>query len=493
MPEEKVETKQLLKSGLISKEREKGTKAEELLKAGFIQEEKEKPFQAELKLILKQIEENKKLLSEEKDYLHLYLSLENFIIDNLRYTTESLRADIKERFNVHWFSPRLRALFTLKDPDNLIFSLLFLESILKHLSHNLRPEAIQRTINDITRNRLINNIIITEEKIDLSAAERKIFSDGKDFSKVTQNINKTISALYTYSTNKVGVSQTKQIFSATFNELNIKYSKIPKFIETVKTLPQDILEEERLELLTKEELEKVSKRLARIDVMKSEFTNIAAHELGTPLTPIIIHLDSMVKNKKSKISKEEKEKLKICLRNAKRLDSLVDEILDISKLEAGEMKFDMGNINIIKLIKHTKQDLGPSAIKKGLKLITNIPRKLPMVKGDEKRLMQVMENLVKNAIKFTDKGSVTISAKQIAKNIEVRIKDTGVGIDKEDTLRVFTKFFQAEPAATRRKKGTGLGLAISKAIIEAHKGNISVESEKGKGSVFKFKIPKATR
>jgi signal transduction histidine kinase len=124
-----------------------------------------------------------------------------------------------------------------------------------------------------------------------------------------------------------------------------------------------------------------------------------------------------------------------------------------------------------------------------LDLTMEVPDKLPLINGDEWRIGQVMGDLINNAIKFTDKGKITIRAKEEGDNIKVEIEDTGIGISKENISKMFTKFFQVETGADRKYEGTGLGLVIAKMIIEAHKGKIWIDSKLEKGSKFIFTLP----
>jgi len=226
--------------------------------------------------------------------------------------------------------------------------------------------------------------------------------------------------------------------------------------------------------------------LKKLDKMKSEFVNIAAHELKTPLIPIIGYIELLLSKD---LPKDVKEKLEIILKAAKREQKLVDDLLNISRLEAGTMEFDMSPIDMKKLIESCANQMLPKIKEKGLELVLDLPEKLPVIKGDEFRLSQVLTNLLDNAIKFTEKGKITVRARQEGDNLIVSIEDTGIGIAKEHMPKLFTKFFQAEMSAKRRHEGTGLGLAISKGIIEAHGGKIWAESELGKGSVFSFSLP----
>lgn len=461
--------------------------AGQLAKKGLIKEAQ--PIS--LSPILREIKKNRKLPSEERDYLRLYFSLENFIINsNLGYTPESLRENIKSRFNTQWFPPRIKALFNLKEPDRIVFSGIILEAILKHLSQNLDPGAIQNKINETTRNQLLQGIIITKEKIDLDIAEKRIFASEEQFDKAIKEINELLTELYKYSVRNIGAFETKKIFGNAFNEIKTKYSNIPKFIDVVRALPAGILEEERFDLLSREELENISRRLAKIDLMKSEFTNIAAHELKTPLVPLMGFLERLNKDpKRFKLTGEVQKQIEICLRNAKKLNSLVDDILSISLLETGEMKFEMGDLNIIEIVSNTKADLLDSAQEKSLSLNVIMPSRLPTIRGDKQRISQVLNNLVSNAIKYTNDGSVTISAKQKGKKVIIHVKDTGIGIDKKNIPNLFAKYYRTDTAETRKQKGAGLGLAICKGIIEKHSGSIGVKSALGKGSTFYITLP----
>jgi len=258
------------------------------------------------------------------------------------------------------------------------------------------------------------------------------------------------------------------------------------------------LEEQRIATLTlleeiqeaKQNLNKSYEELKSLDKFKDEFINISAHELKTPLTPIIGYIDLMLGDKKSKMDELEREQLHICLRNAVRLKNLVGDITDISKLETKAMKFNMKPVKVEDIINGVTQDLMPDAEKKQINIAANIPPDLPLINADPERLTQALSNLVENAIKFTDKGGVTISAEKQKNEILVKVEDTGIGIAKKSRDKLFTKFFQADMSPSRRVQGTGLGLVICKEIIESHGGKVRVEIKGlGKGSVFSFTLP----
>lgn len=233
-------------------------------------------------------------------------------------------------------------------------------------------------------------------------------------------------------------------------------------------------------------LRKAHEELKSVDQMKTDFMNMAAHELKTPLVPMVGYLHMI---DKEKLSDKDKESIDIALRNTKRLQRLVEDVLDIAKLESKVMKFNMENVQLANLVKDSVASAEPLAKEKELTLKTEVSEKLPPISGDEGRLTQVLTNLINNAIKFTDQGGVTVEARAEEDNVVVHVKDTGIGIAEEDKAELFTKFFQVDTSARRKHGGTGLGLAICKEIVEAHNGKIWVESELGKGSTFSFSLP----
>jgi signal transduction histidine kinase len=241
---------------------------------------------------------------------------------------------------------------------------------------------------------------------------------------------------------------------------------------------------------TRRKLDRTYKELKKLDRMKAEFMNISAHELKTPLIPIIGYLDMIIRGEMGKINSKEKESLAIALRSAQRLQRLVSDILNISKLETGAMKFYIDDISLTALIGNLVESMMPFANEKKIKLTSKIDKNLPLIKGDISRITEVFENLMNNAIKFTEKGEVLIESKIEGKNMIISVKDSGLGMSKEFIKKKLFKKFQQEDSTERRKYGgTGLGLAICKSIVERHKGRIWAESEIGKGSTFYVSLP----
>ena len=286
-----------------------------------------------------------------------------------------------------------------------------------------------------------------------------------------------------------GAEETEKIFKNAYKKVEKRFHHATTITYILRAVPKGTLDVERFDMLTKEEVERVAKELQKLEMMKSEFSNIAAHELRTPLTPIIGFLDRLVKDpKKFKLTEEVKQDLEICLRNAKRLNLLVEDILSMSKLQSGEMKFNMMNLDLKKIIYNVQKDLLGMARKKKLSIKVILSSVLPNIEGDEQRITEVLTNLVDNAIKFSDKGVISISAKRKNNEVEVQVKDQGIGIDKKDIIKLFQTYYQVRSSVGKRV-GSGLGLALSKKIIEKHGGKIGVESDLGKGSSFYFTLP----
>jgi len=235
------------------------------------------------------------------------------------------------------------------------------------------------------------------------------------------------------------------------------------------------------------ERRKVENELKKSERLKTEFMNIVAHELKSPVTPIKGYLDLIISDKKA--SEQTKSWAKVSLRNAERLLKLVNDILDVSRLDTDTMRFDMEKLDIIQVLNEISEDMRPAIESKKLKLITNIPKDLPNIIGDKFRLSQVFKNLFTNAIKFTDNGSITVEAEKKKDSILIVFKDTGIGISKDELKKIFNKFYQAYTGDDRKNEGTGLGLYICKEIVQKHNGEIWVESEIGKSSQFYVKLP----
>ncbi|MCJ2534021.1 MAG: PAS domain S-box protein, partial [Candidatus Thermoplasmatota archaeon] len=235
------------------------------------------------------------------------------------------------------------------------------------------------------------------------------------------------------------------------------------------------------------EREKVVRELKKSENLRTEFMNIAAHELKSPVTPIKGYLELIESDKD--VDEKIRKWARIALRNAERVLLLVNDILDVSRLDTDTMRFNMEKIDSVKILDDAAEDMKPAIKNKNLKFIKEIPKDLPEIFADKYRLSQVLKNLLGNAIKFTDYGSISLKASIEENHLRVSVEDTGVGISSDELKKIFAKLYQAYTGEDRKNEGAGLGLYICKEIIRKHKGEIWAKSEIGKGSSFFIKLP----
>ena len=258
-----------------------------------------------------------------------------------------------------------------------------------------------------------------------------------------------------------------------------------------------------------QEIKETNQKLEKLERLKSEFISIVSHELRTPLTSIKNSLDILHSGRCGEVPQAADKFLSMAQRNVQRLSGIINDLLDLSKIEAGKMDFHFTQTDIHAVIDYVKSTFLNVAKEKGLNLISEETPSLPQITADSQRLEQVLTNLVSNAIKFTPAGknitikSELVNADEIDKNncfrdilsklngkyIMVSVVDEGIGISEENLLRAFDKFAQIENSLSRKVGGTGLGLPIAKQLIETHKGAIWCESKPDKGSAFKFVLP----
>ena len=239
------------------------------------------------------------------------------------------------------------------------------------------------------------------------------------------------------------------------------------------------------------------------DAAKSSFLSTVSHELRTPLTsvlgfakiirrrleerlfPLIPENDRKITQAKAQVI----ENLGVVVSEGERLTKLIDDVLDLAKIEAGKFTWNMGSVSVAQVIERATAATSSLFDAKKLDLVLEIEPDLPEITGDEHRLIQVVINLISNAVKFTDAGSITCAVRSQDSDLLVSVKDSGIGIAITDQPKVFEKFKQVGDTLTDKPKGTGLGLPICKEIVEYHGGRIWVESEPGRGSTFSFTLP----
>ena len=272
-------------------------------------------------------------------------------------------------------------------------------------------------------------------------------------------------------------------------ELQVQTEELQVQTEELQVLNREIqhqsdeLKEQNIELeIQRQQVEEATR-------LKSEFLSNMSHELRTPLNSVNALSRVLILQAGEKLSSEEVNYLEIIERNGKHLLSLINDILDLSKIEAGRMDVQVVSFSIKTLVENVVENIMPLADEKQIRVKKFIPDNLPKIESDESRVVQILQNIVANAIKFTDEGSVTIRIKKQNTDLNIRVTDTGIGITQTDLETIFEEFRQADGASTRKFEGTGLGLSIAYKAAKLLGGDIRVKSTIKKGSEFTVTLP----
>ena len=332
--------------------------------------------------------------------------------------------------------------------------------------------------------------ILKKEKIKVVVSDQRMpeIQGVKFLQEVKQHNPDVIRILFTGYTD----------FSAAEEAINVGevyrfISKPWKTTELLSTIRQSI-EHYDLVLETKtktEELELANKRLKAMYEIQKEFTSTVSHELRTPLASIKTAIDLVVKKMVGEINQEQEEVLGRAKNNVDRLKRLIDDILDLTKIESGKLQMNFMMNDIHRVITEVVEAQKDVAQNRGLYLKTELDAKVPKIPFDSDRIIQVLNNLLGNAVKFTKQGGITVKTqdKSQENHVVVSVIDTGKGISEKDISKLFQKFQQLESAEENEEGGTGLGLAICKEIVTRHGGKIWVESKPGEGTAFNFILP----
>ncbi len=237
------------------------------------------------------------------------------------------------------------------------------------------------------------------------------------------------------------------------------------------------------------ELEYRRRQVEEANRLKSQFLSNMSHELRTPLNSVNTLSRVLISQAGERLSPEENSYLEIIERNGKHLLSLINDILDLSKIEAGKMDLHLTRFSLAAAIDNVVETLVPLARQKGIILETKLPEPLPLIKSDEAKVHQILENIIANAVKYTEKGRVCVSVLEHQNYFDIKVEDTGIGISTKDLPTIFEEFRQADGTTTRKFEGTGLGLSIAYKAARLLGGDVKVSSVIGQGSVFTVQIP----
>ena len=230
------------------------------------------------------------------------------------------------------------------------------------------------------------------------------------------------------------------------------------------------------------------------DRAKSEFVSFVAHELRTPMTSIRGYAELLAKGAVGPLTPQQEEFLATILSNAERMQVLVSDLRDISRIELGQLQLELKPVRLTEALENGLEATRAQIDARSQRLELDVPDDLPPVYADPARLEQVLINLLSNAYKYTPEGGqIRVRARRQNGDVHCAVSDSGIGISPEDQARLFTKFFRSEDPAVREMPGTGLGLCIVKSLVELQGGHIIVESQLGRGTTFAFTVPVASR
>ena len=284
------------------------------------------------------------------------------------------------------------------------------------------------------------------------------------------------------------------------DEIGVVYEGFQDMLERIKRQNVDLQKERaslarRVEERTADlnaanaELAIAKERAEAADRLKSAFLAAVSHELRTPLNSIIGFTGITLQGLAGPLNDEQAKQLGMVQKSARHLLNLINDILDISKIEAGEVKITPEPFDVRESIEKMMETMTPLAEEKGLALVTELAPEVGQITSDQRRVEQILINLVNNAVKFTDKGEARVHSEISDGWLVTRVTDTGIGIKPEDMGKLFQVFHQIDSGLTRRHEGTGLGLSICKKLVELLGGEIRAESEFGAGSTFTFTLP----
>lgn len=285
------------------------------------------------------------------------------------------------------------------------------------------------------------------------------------------------------------ISKTESALRESKRELEQKVADMAEAKTAILNMMEDTEELNREIVAAHKRMEENFTELKEADIKKNEFMSIAAHELKTPMTSI--HgFSQLLQNPAIAGDREKRNKyLAIMDKETTRLAKLVNDILDLSRVDLGAVTFDISEVDVSHVIDSVKTEMGVQTKAKGIESEYIVDKNLPKINTDRERLTQVLMNLINNAVKYTPKGKITVKVFGEDKGVHFVVKDTGIGIAKKNQPKIFSRFYQVDSSYTRSAGGVGLGLSLCREFIELLGGKIWFESELGRGSEFHFTLP----
>ncbi len=387
--------------------------------------------------------------------------------------------------------------FSAVNPEGEFANVISAKSIFHHKNIPDSSNFYFRTVaGEIPPKEIISIPIMENDKV---LAIISLISINKFDDETLQVLRQTWTNINVFYNNLMANERTRVLadnLSIAYQKLETQSEELQEQTEELQEQTEELQEQsEELRVTTNElqnqnvKLEAQKKQVESATKLKSEFLSNMSHELRTPLNSILALSHVLIQQTKDKLGEEEYSYLEIVERNGKNLLKLINGILDLSKIEAGRMEISTTYFSVSQLLQLVCESLQPLAKNKKIDLKLIVDENIPKISSDELKLHQVFTNIINNAIKFTEKGVVEIKAHYVNDIIKISVKDTGIGISKENLSFIFEEFRQSDGTNSRKFEGTGLGLAIADKIIEILGGEINVESEEGIGSTFTVSLP----
>jgi len=291
-------------------------------------------------------------------------------------------------------------------------------------------------------------------------------------------------------------SSFTQLTSGDKDLIYILATQIGQALENARLFEATWHAQQELELKVQQRTRELSEALEAIKIIskrKTDFISAVSHELRTPLTSIKGYSSILAAGKLGELPTAAKERIEKINKHSDNLTNLINNLLDISRIESGRVEMKMEKINLLNMVAEIGDMLAPPIKERGLTLVLRLPETLPSAVGDKIQIERVFINLVGNAMKFTPAGGqITVTAEDAGERLKVSVTDSGIGITEKDLDKIFDEFYRVDNDVNTKVKGTGLGLALVKYIVEAHKGRLAASSKVGQGTTFSFTLPKTS-
>jgi signal transduction histidine kinase len=303
------------------------------------------------------------------------------------------------------------------------------------------------------------------------------------FNQMTRDLKASQEQIKTYA------EELEQKVQERTKELNVKVNELTGMKTAVLNIMEDMDQTNKELIESQEDLKSSLRELKEMDINKNQFISVAAHELKTPLTSIHGFSQLLQDRKIANNFTRRNKYLKIMDHETKRLAKLVNDMLDLSRIDLGTIKLNQDKTDINKVIGYVKREMSVQIKERGLESKYDVEKGLQKIVTDREKLTEILINLINNAVKYTPKGKITVNVFREGSNVHFTVKDTGIGIAKEYQEKIFERFYQVDSSYTRKAGGTGLGLSLCGELVNMLGGKIWVNSKEGEGSEFHFTLP----